>query len=927
MNFSGLARTAAIVILSFVVATPALGASLAEYWQIADALRSARASDTLRATANRLRERADVRTAPALRLFVSGYAALLAYDRPAAARDLAASFRLSPSAAVAAALAEGAFELGDPGPAMDWTSRGLDSVDLDARAEVELRVIRAQALAWLVRRDEGLAEATRAVDRAQSAVDRRLLALALRAYAYAIQDDKARALPTFDEAVRLSEAAGDKRAVGYHLLIMSGPYYPTHPFADKLPLLDRALSLAREVRDRQLEGRVLGARGLAWYELARYSTALRDLTAADAILRATGALRSRAVAAGNLGVLFTALGDYARAEQQIRLSMALYRGVGNRHGVRNCLDDLSRVALLQGRPEAAVSLHARVVALTRELGDNEYLRGALVRLGLAYQAQREWAAAERTIRQALALLTGSEHPDVHAEARVALGHVLRETGRPVEAERVYEQALAIAAGAATEATLSVRAHHGLALLASAAARSDDALSHFRAALTGMERIRTDLAQASWRLTYFANKSALYVDAIDSLVTAYERTGNMAFAREALTFAEHAKARTLLETIGDEDDRSRPAPVEEIAAALDAGDLLVEFVTGEKRSFAFTLGRDRRIAVYHLPPRAALEQRVRALRDQISHRPASAADLAAVHRAGQRAYAAMLEPLLADAAAIKRLVIVTDGMLWYAPFEAFTVGDTGMYLADRFEVVRAASGSVLTMIRQRTARVSPAAPFVAFGDPYLPGTVRTDSVVRMIERDGFSLAPLPGSRREVETAAAAFGPRARWYVGRDFTADTVLAELQRPYRVVHFATHAILDERVPHRSGIVVSAGDDASAPGVLRARDIAAIRIPAELVVLSACQTGLGRVIAGEGVLGLASAFTQAGAASLVVTLWSVSDAASATMMTTFYRDFAAGASKSAALRTARREMMRSDIPALRHPYYWAGYVLIGDPR
>jgi CHAT domain-containing protein/tetratricopeptide (TPR) repeat protein len=720
--------------------------------------------------------------------------------------------------------------------------------------------------------------------------------------------------------------AGDTAAVGYHLLIMSGPYYPAHPLSEKIPLLDRAIALARDVRDRQLEGRALGARGLAWYQLARYSAALRDLTAADAILRATGALRSRAAAAGNLGVLFTDLGDYDRAEQQIRLSIALYRRIGNQYGVRNCLDDLSRVALLRGRADVALSSHARVVALTREFGDDDYLIGALVRLSLAHQARRDWAAAERAVREALAL--PSRQPDVMGEARVALGHVLRETGRTREAQQAYEQALAAAAGAATEATLSVRAHHGLALLASAAGRSEEAMTHFRSAIAGMERIRNDVEQPSWRLTYFANKSALYSDAIEGLVAAYQRTGDGAFAREALTFAEHAKARTLLEAIGNGDDRTRPAPLEAIAAALDPGDLLVEFVTGARRSFAFTLAADGRVGAHQLPPRAELEQLVRALRDQVTHRPSSAADVAAVQRAGSRAYAALLAPLLADAAAVKRLVIVADGTLWYAPFEAFTIGTTGMYLSDRFEVVRAASGSVLATIRQRAATAPGAAPFVAFGDPYLPGTVRADSaMVRLLERDGFSLAPLPGSRREVESAAAAFGPQARSYLGRDFTADTVLAELQRPYRVVHFATHAILDERVPNRSGIVVSADAGASSPAMLRARDLAAIRIPAELVVLSACQTGLGRVVAGEGVLGLAWAFTQAGAASLVVTLWNVSDAASATMMTAFYRDFAAGASKAAALRTARREMLRGANPALRHPYYWAGYVLIGDPR
>ncbi|MBY0495879.1 MAG: CHAT domain-containing protein [Cyanobacteria bacterium] len=920
----------AFAIVIFVVATPAVGASIDEYWRLRDALREARASGTLRHTAKQLRDRDDVRATPALRLFVSGYAALLDYDRPAAARDLAASFAMAPSAATAAALAEQASEIGDPEPVLDWTARGFAAPDRDVRAEVELHTMRAQGLSWVIRRDEGRAEAAAAVERARSAGDPRLLGLALRAYAYAIEDERTQALATFEEAIRVSDAGGDAVAVGYHLLIMSGPYYPAHPLADKVPLLDRALSLARESRDRQLEGRVLGARGLVWYELARYSAALRDLTSADAILRTTGAVRSRAVAAGNLGLLFTDLGDYHRAEQQIRLSIALYRNVGNRHGVRNCLDDLSRLALLQGRAGVALSSYARVVALTRALGDAEYLSGALVRLSLAHQATREWAAAERTVREALALPIGMSQPDVRGEARVALGHVLRATGRTPEAKRVYQEALDIAAGAATEATLTVRAHHGLALLASAAGRSEDALVHFRAAAIGTERIRSDVEQASWRLTYFANTSALYTDAIESLVAAYQRTGDATFAREALTFAERAKARVLLEAIGEAGDRSRPAAVEEIAAALDPGDLLVEFVTGEERSYAFTLTRDGRIGVHQLPSRATLEQRVRALRDQVSQRPSTAADVASVQRAGARAYAALLGPLLADGdpAAVRRLVIVADGILWYAPFEAFTIANTNVYLADRFEVVRAASGSVLTTIRRRGARVSADAPFVGFGDPSLPATGRSDSAMaRMLERDGFSLAPLPGSRREVEAAAAAFGTRARSYVGPAFTADTVIEALQRPNLAVHFATHAILDERVPTRSGIVVSAGAGGSAPALLRARDIAAIRIPAELVVLSACQTGLGRVVAGEGVLGLAWAFSRAGAASLVVTLWNISDASSATMMATFYRELAAGAAKSAALTAARREMLGGNNPALRHPYYWAGYVLIGDPH
>lgn len=96
---------------------------------------------------------------------------------------------------------------------------------------------------------------------------------------------------------------------------------------------------------------------------------------------------------------------------------------------------------------------------------------------------------------------------------------------------------------------------------------------------------------------------------------------------------------------------------------------------------------------------------------------------------------------------------------------------------------------------------------------------------------------------------------------------VLAELQRPNRIVHFATHAVLDERVPERSGIVLSTTAGDNAPAILRARDLEGLTIPVDLVTLSACQTGLGQIVAGEGVVGLAWAFTRAGAGSLIVTL------------------------------------------------------------
>lgn len=905
------------------------------YQTLRQELDDARAAATLSAVPRRLLLRPDVRPTPALRSFITGYTAFLAYDRSAAERDLTRSFRLASSPHAAAALAANAVEMGLADSAMTWTARGLDALIVapNPALEVELRLMRAQALAWSVRYAERATETRRALDIARTTADPRALASALRAHAHVLADagESGQAVDTFREAIRVSEESADAAALGYHLLIATSR--PDASVEAKLPQLDRALQLAHDIRDRQLEGRVRGARGAVQLLLKQYDAALQDLTAADSVLRVTGAARSRAAVNGNLGLLFTELGNYDRAEQYTSVSTELYRQVGNQHGVRTTLDGLGTLAMLRGDPALAVARHERVVAQTRTWGDKEYLREALVRLGLAGLARGHFEPAERHIREALSIEVPGRPMDGLASAHAALGDALRLTGRATDARREYLQALEMAPRTARTPTLTVRAHHGLGMLEASAGRPGAALAHYRIALAQIERERAAARQPDLQLTYFSQKSVLYVDAIEALVAAHSQTGSGVYLGEALAFAERAKARTLLDAVADRD--AKPASddpqstIADLASALEPSDLFVEFVAGPSQSFAFTLRHDSTITVHQLPPRAALEKQIRAFREKVTRRPAFDAGLDDVRRSGSRLYAALLAQALGSAADATRLIVVADGLLFYTPFEALTIAGTREFVGERFEVVRAASGSVLSAIRaRRPSAAATAARFVGFGDPHVTGAAQPAAqLVRALEHDGFSFAPLPGSRREVEASAAAFRTAgARIYTGKAFTAKSVLAELQRPNRIVHFATHAVLDERVPDRSGIVLSTQTANGAPAILRARDVAGLRIPVDLVALSACQTGLGRIVAGEGVLGLAWAFARAGVGSLMVTLWSVSDAASTSTMVAFYQALVAGQPKAAALRTARLKTIRGANPALRHPYYWAGYVLIGDP-
>jgi CHAT domain-containing protein len=192
----------------------------------------------------------------------------------------------------------------------------------------------------------------------------------------------------------------------------------------------------------------------------------------------------------------------------------------------------------------------------------------------------------------------------------------------------------------------------------------------------------------------------------------------------------------------------------------------------------------------------------------------------------------------------------------------------------------------------------------------------------------SLARLPGSRSEAEEIAALV-PAAERLVALDFAAsrETAMgAELGR-YRIVHFASHALLDARHPELSGIVLSLVDPAGhpEPGFLQAHELYNLRLSAELVVLSGCETALGKEVRGEGLVGMARAFMYAGAPRVLASLWKVPDLATAELMRRFYggllRDHLPPA---AALRAAQASMARSPR---WDPNAWAGFVLLGDWR
>ncbi|MFQ6094268.1 MAG: CHAT domain-containing protein, partial [bacterium] len=286
-----------------------------------------------------------------------------------------------------------------------------------------------------------------------------------------------------------------------------------------------------------------------------------------------------------------------------------------------------------------------------------------------------------------------------------------------------------------------------------------------------------------------------------------------------------------------------------------------------------------------------------------------------------------------------LIIIPDGILHYLPFGALVTQKAidqkqeARYLIEDYTISYAPSASVLDILIERPARSVQIRrrELLAFGDPLFGETTEeADLTLETTERglyqeQGCQFSRLPYTKLEVTRIASLFPEESTSiYLGAAAAEERVKGEDLTRYRRVHFATHGLIDEAIPGRSCVVLALDDDPAEDGFLQMREIFNLKFDADLVVLSACQTGRGKLVRGEGLIGLSRAFLYAGANSMLLSLWSVNDRSTAELMESFYRSLQKGKEKSEALRTAKLDLLEGEIQALRHPYYWAPFILLG---
>ncbi len=390
---------------------------------------------------------------------------------------------------------------------------------------------------------------------------------------------------------------------------------------------------------------------------------------------------------------------------------------------------------------------------------------------------------------------------------------------------------------------------------------------------------------------------------------------------------------------------KTATIETLDQQLDAETALVEYFIGADSIFIFTLAQGA-FDVTTAARDSLLEEHVTQLRQGIIEQNY---DRYTTH--AHRLYQVLLEPVAAITEG-RRLIVVPDGILNYLPFETLltklpddeeeSLKDYRAlaYLIDQHALSYAYSATLLLDLldkqRPRTPR-----DFVAFAPVFAEGLPTGTRGAALAEANqasdstrGLAAGALPASRTEVTGILEhfrgtygffekTFGNRARVYLDQQANEANLKAPDLAAYRYVHLATHGFVNEAAPALSGIVLARDPGSPEDGILHLGEVYTLQLNAELVVLSACESGLGQIARGEGMIGLTRGFLYAGAANVLVSLWQADDTQTADLMMRFYEEMLQQTGKPEALRTAKRALIQQN-PRYARPYYWAPFVLIG---
>jgi CHAT domain-containing protein len=783
-----------------------------------------------------------------------------------------------------------------------------------------------------------------------------------------------RSLSQFEELV----AAGQPylTTVADRLTDLGQVYHALGNYTKSLNYYNRALKTIEATNHLDTRRRVLTSMGILYMDQGDYPKANEFL---DQSLKLATQLDNKtavATALSNIGVNNQRQGRYEKAFNSFQEALKIAEAIGANSLIIPSLEGLGTISQAQGNYDSALLYFDKALTASSKLGDKNREAELLWRKADVYMLKKSYRQALELSDKALVLARELSQPNISylalvLKAKASLAQDQYDSALQSLSDAISEAELirSNVAGREQQSTLffqnRVEPYYLMIDLLAKQNRVADAMLYAERAkgrvlldvLQGNklniaeemsagdreheQRLRKEIQVLNvqiYRETQAQGKQpSLIADLNARLRKArleYEAFENKLYATDRERQVHRVEARSLA--------------IEELEALLpDNKTALLEFAVLEDKTYLFVITRDNtegregtaiNIKLYPIAlKKADLTSMVQTFTERIANRSIG------IQRLALELYKMLLQPAKDQLAGRSTLVLAPDQILWELPFQALQSAP-GRYLIEDFSTYYAPSLTVLCEIVKKRAskkpldlssnsvpskRVSSPRPtLLAFGNPTL-GTA--DKSVASALRDN-SLSSLPEAEREVKAIAGIYGQEnSKVFIGASAREETAKSEMGN-YRVLHFATHSILDNQGPMYSRIVLSQGvPNSNEDGLLEAWEIANLDLNADIVVLSACETARGQIRVGEGVTGLSWAFFMSGCPATVVSQWKVESAGTTEMMIDFHNNLlstmksSSMSGKAEALRRTALKMLKSD--KYRDPFYWASFVVVGDGR
>jgi CHAT domain-containing protein len=700
------------------------------------------------------------------------------------------------------------------------------------------------------------------------------------------QGNVALAMDLYRESVRIYEEMGSKIEITYPLANLGNAYFAEGDFAKALDQYQKILKLYEQLHSRA---------GAAW-------------------------LRNQ------IADVYAAQGKNELALATYQLSLNAHEELGNKPMQAYALTGIGRIRLGEGKVAEAVGLFTRAAGLARAGNALELLWKVLYLLGQAHRAQNNAAQAQTAFTESIAVIE-----QLRSQA----------AGTERDRERSFENKTAPYLAMVESLVEQKKLPEALAYAERAKARMLlDVLRDGRADITKSMTVEERARESSLTAALNVLSSQLRQESLLPRPNPAKLAElNLRLQQARLEFeAYETRINAAYPKLRVQRGENAPLTLTEAEALLpNATTALLEYVVTPRQTFLFVLTRPKLGDAIYLGPvelkvislpiaaeelaRRVTEFRVTLARNSMNFKEAAA-----------QLYDLLLRPAQRELEGKTVVGIVPSDQLWELPFQSLMSAPKRYFIQDQ-ALFYAPSLSVLREMRMKEVRPSatasasahaPAPSLLALGNPALSDRLRT----RTRLRDGsISLAALPEAEREVNTLGQMYGPRdSKILTGSAASEEVVKTEAGR-FPILHFATHGVLDDKNPLYSRLML-ANTGGSEDGMLEAREIMRLDLRTDLVVLSACQTARGEFGAGEGMIGMSWAFFIAGASTTVVSQWQVDSTSTAQLMVEFHRVLRAGGatsviSKAEAMRAASLTLMAD--PKYAHPFYWSGFVVVGN--